>query len=330
MNPENGSELMKLIYKVSKLLVDILITLTIVPGAYLLLFYRRIGSKRLPLTTSLLRAIGIFPIRKHYYEPFFDKGSLENEWEKDRFLPGINLNIKGQLDLLAELKYSDELIGFDLDKKPISKTSFSMRNNSFKSGDAEFLYQMIRFIKPRKVIEIGCGNSTKIIRLAIEGNNSKDGIACSHTCIEPFEQPWLESLEGVNVARSIVENYDFDWGEGLEEGDFLFIDSSHVIRPHGDILKIYLEILPLLRPGVFVHIHDIFTPKNYLKSWMDDDIRFWNEQYLLEAMLTNTKRYQIIAALNFLKTHYYNELRTVCPYLTSDRDPGSFYLKIVE
>ena len=101
-----------------------------------------------------------------------------------------------------------------------------------------------------------------------------------------------------------------------------------MIRPQGDVLKEYLEIFPQLKPGVFVHVHDIFTPKDYLKSWVVDDVRFWNEQYLLEALLTNTNRYEVIAALNFLKNNHYELFSQVCPYITKEREPGSFYFRV--
>ena len=87
-------------------------------------------------------------------------------------------------------------------------------------------------------------------------------------------------------------------------------------------------ILPSLKPGVYVHVHDIFTPKDYLKKWIVDDVKFWNEQYLLEAMLSHSSRYEIIAALNYLKHHHYDSLAKVCPYLSEDREPGSFYFRV--
>ncbi len=79
---------------------------------------------------------------------------------------------------------------------------------------------------------------------------------------------------------------------------------------------------------MYVHVHDIFTPKDYLTKWVVEDVKFWNEQYILEAMISNSSRYKVVAALNYLKHHHYNELLKACPYLTDDREPGSFYLCI--
>ncbi|HAX18069.1 MAG TPA: hypothetical protein DCY00_05695, partial [Actinobacteria bacterium] len=113
----------------------------------------------------------------------------------------------------------------------------------------------------------------------------------------------------------------------LDCNDILFIDSSHMIRPQGDVLYEYLELLPDLNNGVIVHIHDIFSPKDYPEEWVIGDVRFWNEQYLLEAFLTSNSRWKIIGALNFLHHNYYELLIEKCPRLTPDREPGSFYIQ---
>jgi hypothetical protein len=107
----------------------------------------------------------------------------------------------------------------------------------------------------------------------------------------------------------------------------LFIDSSHVIRPHGDVLFEYLEVLPTLKPGVLVHVHDIFSPKNYSARWLVQELRLWNEQYLLEAFLTHNDRWEIICSLNYLKHKQYDRLQAVAPMLTPTGEPGSFYMR---
>ena len=108
----------------------------------------------------------------------------------------------------------------------------------------------------------------------------------------------------------------------------MFVDSSHVIRPQGDVLKEFLEIFPQLASGVYIHVHDIFSPKDYLREWVVNEVRFWNEQYLLEALLSNSNRYEVIGALNYLKHSQYDRLKEVCPYLTPEREPGSFYMRV--
>jgi hypothetical protein len=59
-----------------------------------------------------------------------------------------------------------------------------------------------------------------------------------------------------------------------------------------------------------------------------EDVRLWNEQYILEALLTNNNKIEIISALNFLKNNYFNNLKKCCPYLIKNKEPASIYLRI--
>jgi len=308
--------------------VDAILSVLVIVPARLLLWYRKIGSARLPITTRRLRKIGVFPVRNHYYEPLFNTQQLSHPLATDRHLPGLDFNVPAQLDLLGKLCFAEELKSLHLDRRNDAIDSFQIKNGSFESGDAEFLYQFIRFIKPHKILEIGSGNSTKIARTALARNKDESGGQCEHICVEPYEQAWLEELKGIRVIRSPIEDCPFDWSNELDAGDLLFVDSSHMIRPQGDVLKEYLEIFPQLKAGVVVHVHDIFTPRDYPKSWLVDEVRFWNEQYLLEALLTNSSRYEVIAALNFLQHNHFESLSKVCPYLSEEREPGSFYFRI--
>jgi predicted O-methyltransferase YrrM len=307
--------------------IDLVFSVLSVPAALLMLGYRRFGSQRLRWTTSVLRRIGVFPIRDHYYEPLFRNAHQRGSLSIDRKLPGIDFRDAEQLALLQSLDRADELRELALDKKSQDTSRFQMDNGSFVSGDADFLYQMVRWLKPRKIVEIGSGHSTKIANIAAKRNQAESGLATRHVCIEPYEMAWLESL-GVEVIRKKVEDCDIDWANELNPGDLLFIDSSHMIRPQGDVLAEYLQIIPALKTGVYVHVHDIFTPKDYLPEWLVDNVWFWNEQYLLEALLSNQARYEIVAALNYLKHHHYDTLQQTCPYLTRDREPGSLYFKV--
>jgi hypothetical protein len=308
--------------------IDFILAVLSLPSALILLGYRKFGSGRLPATTRLLKRIGLFPLRNHYYEPLFDDRALKTPLSEDRQLPGVDLNEEGQLSFLGRLTHAGELKALAWDQLTPERNRFSLQQNgSFLSGDAEFLYQFIRTVKPSRIIEIGCGHSTRVAKLARDANAAETGRAASHLCIEPYEMPWLEEL-GIQVLRRKVEDCDLDWTSELQAGDLLFIDSSHVIRPQGDVLYEYLRIIPTLRSGVYVHIHDIFTPKDYLREWVVDEVKFWNEQYLMEALLSNGARYEVIAGLNFLKHHHYAALKQACPYLEPGREPGSFYFRV--
>ncbi|MFD2207938.1 class I SAM-dependent methyltransferase [Kiloniella antarctica] len=311
-----------------KILIKVL-DLLMVPFVFFsgLLFkkVRMIGVRNLPACKSVLLNIGVFPLTNHYYEPQFDMRNIKHSFTKKRSLPGIKWNIQEQLELCDRLIYSHELK--DVPNKRTQITEFYFNNSFFESGDAEYWYQLIRLKKPKKIIEIGSGSSTLLARKAIAKNQKEDpGYSCQHVCIEPYERPWLEEV-GVTIIRSPVEEVGVDFFSMLDGNDILFIDSSHIIRPEGDVLFEYLELLPSLKKGVIVHVHDIFSPRNYLKEWLSTDVVFWNEQYLLEAFLSQNDNWKIIGALNNLHHDYFEKLASVCPYLTKDREPGSFYIQ---
>jgi hypothetical protein len=310
-------------------LIDVGLAILSGPSALVLRLFRSYGAGRLPITRRVLQLIGVFPVLRHYYEPLFDANDLKKPLNAPRALPAIDFNVEGQLMLLKDLVYAEEFEQFVNDEQAnASDSAFRIENRSFLSGDAEFLFQFVRHFKPSRIIEIGSGTSTKIASRALAINSASGGLRPRHICIEPFEQSWLEQLEDIELIRSRVEDCAIDWRNELLAGDLLFIDSSHIIRPQGDVLYEYLEIIPQLANGVLVHVHDIFSPRDYLDRWIRRDVRFWNEQYLLEATLGNTSRYEILAALNQLKHDHYDRLKRVCPYLERDREPGSFYFRV--
>ena len=308
-------------------LLDFLLMPIVAVAALPMKLVRRIGVHKLPVVRKTLQTLGVFPIQNHYYEPMFDTRGLA-DLRQPRHLPGIDLNTNAQLALLASFNDIEGLANLQLTQghgAPIS--SFYFENASFMSGDAELWYHVVRHFKPRRIIEIGSGHSTKIARLAIQRTTEYEpSYECHHTCIEPYEASWLEQL-GVKVIRDKLEDVDQDIFSSLEKNDILFIDSSHIIRPQGDVLVEYLEILPKLATGVIVHIHDIFTPRDYLDEWVHKEILFWNEQYILEAYLSDSSKYEVLLAGNMLKNEFYDLLKSKCPYLTPAREPGSFYIR---
>jgi predicted O-methyltransferase YrrM len=304
---------------------DLFLAPFVYPGAFLLKLIRMAGVHRMPLARKALLQVGVFPIRNHYFEPLFDGRHLGRRLEQARALPGISWEVPGQLDLLESFGYNRELE--NLPAATAGQPRFDFENAAFAPGDAEFLYNMIRLKKPARIFEIGSGHSTLMAMQAINRNRYEDpGYHCQHVCIEPYEQRWLEQT-GVTVVRQRVEELETAFFSELDQDDLLFIDSSHVIRPQGDVLFEYLQLLPTLKAGVIVHIHDIFTPRDYPGQWVRDEVRLWNEQYLLEAFLTGNREWKVVGALNYLHHNHFDELQSSAPFLTRDCQPGSFYMQ---
>jgi hypothetical protein len=304
--------------------VDVFLFPFVYPAGFLLKLIRRGGVHRMPLSKRALLQVGVFPIRNHYYEPKFDTRDLVSS-SVVRELPGVDWNVEGQLALLASFDYSNEIES--VIRQWTGTPAFHFNNDVFEAGDAEFWYSMVRSQKPRTIIEIGSGYSTLIASKAVERNRIEDpGYTCRQICIEPYEAPWLESL-GVTVQRTKVEEVAPEIFGSLQANDILFIDSSHIVRPRGDVLTEYLQILPRLNPGVIVHVHDIFTPRDYPDEWIKEKVFLWNEQYMVEAFLTHNRDWEVLAALNFLHHGFYDRMKAKCPFLAPDNEPGSLYLR---
>jgi hypothetical protein len=285
---------------------DLVLSPLTLAASLLLKFIRIAGVERMPVARFIFRTVGLFPIRNHYYEPLFAPSQLHGNVFVPRVLPGIDWNLDAQIATVGELNaFAGELP--------------DMPAMVFVGADRSFWYSMIRRFRPKRIIEVGSGDSTRIALEAI----ARNGDPCEHICIEPYEQPWLEGK--VHVLRKRLEEVDRSLFSTLEANDILFIDSSHVIRPQGDVLVEFLEILPTLKPGVIVHVHDIFSPRDYPKRWILDEVRLWNEQYLVEAFLSFNCQWEILVALNYLR-HDHPGVYKFLP----DEDPGSLYIRRVQ
>ncbi len=155
---------------------------------------------------------------------------------------------------------------------------------------------------------------------------------CRHVCIDPYKEPWQEGI-GIEILREKIEDIPKTIFENLSFNDILFIDSSHIIRPQGDVLFECLEILPFLKSGVIVHRNDIFTPKDYPDEWIYDRHYLYNEQYLLEAFLSFNTDFRIISAFNYLAHKHRDELSKKCPFFAKQKvhdpiksEPRAFWL----
>ena len=167
-------------------------------------------------------------------------------------------------------------------------------NNGFLPGlDIIGIYTLLTEFKPNKYIEIGSGNSTKVAYKAkIEQKLDTEIIS-----IDPMPRAEIDNLAN-KVIREPFENIDLNILDELNINDILFVDNSHRILPNSDSMVFYLEILPRLKKGVIVHIHDICLPYDYPQFMCD---RFYSEQYgLAMYLLANPKKYETILPNYFI------------------------------
>ncbi|MGA8494329.1 MAG: class I SAM-dependent methyltransferase [Xanthobacteraceae bacterium] len=285
----------------------------------------------LPAVRGLLDRAGVTIVANHYHEPTYGAESIFRDPDVPRALAGIDWNLDAQMQLLAQFDFGAAL--HSLEGRRSHGRTFSYSNGYCGPGDAEALYCMIRHFKPRTIVEVGCGQSTVVAHLAIADAKAEDsGYSCRQICYEPYENPWLEDL-GVEIKRELIERSDLDLFRSLSAGDIVFIDSSHALRPMGDVEFEFLHILPNLPKGVIVQVHDIFSPRDYPAQWLNVERRFWNEQYLLEAFLSFNDEFEIICSLNHLMHLDLAQFKRAFPIL-AERGPdpfvGSFWFRRVK
>jgi hypothetical protein len=205
------------------------------------------------------------------------------------------------------------------------------------AGDGNVYYSLIRHLKPRRIVEVGSGNSTLLASHAIEKCAQEyPGFCCDLIAIEPHPADYLVNIAALTELRRVrLQQTDLAFFETLEAGDILFIDSSHVLKSGGDVWYAYCEIIPRLKPGIYVHLHDISLPKPYPAVYHDAHI-YWNEQYILQALLTGNKRLEVVWAGTYLfKRHCERMQQLFAPEFEQMRslypqaEPSSFWLRVV-
>ena len=257
-----------------------------------------------------------------YYWPIPDRRSLDDAlWSRRSELPGVDMNDAGQARLLERFRatYSNEYETID---------------RAFGEVDAQVLYCMLRRYKPARMIEVGSGASTRLSAAALLKNASEAPAraACDFTAIDPHPSGDVRAgFAGLTrLLERRVQDVPPETFMELAENDVLFIDSSHVLAIGSDVQYEFLEIIPRLKPGVLVHVHDVFLPAEYPKRWVVDG-RFWDEQYLLQAFLAFNDRFEVLWAGHWMHLNHPEQLRAAfSTYDPARAAPGSFWMRRVK
>jgi hypothetical protein len=264
----------------------------------------------------------VFPLV--WYSPFPEPSQVDvSKLKVSRSLPGIKFPVPNSLELLRELtRYSPEVAEFLKGRTG----NLKRWEETFSLCDSGTLYAMLRHLKPRRYIEVGCGYSTRCSTAAL-ARNEQEGHACQSTFIEPYPPPYLTemTLPG-EFLREKIQDVPLERFQKLQAGDVLFLDTSHVIKVQNDVEWDFLHILPLLAPGVIVHIHDIFTPYDYPVEWLVGlpNRGGINEQYAFECFLSGGGPWEVILPVHLLWREQVPLLRQVVD--ANDR-PGSFWFR---
>jgi len=299
--------------------------------------FKRIANKiNKKLFFTLWEKLGFHITINDYYEPIPDTRTLKDDlWQKPSELVGIDMNEEGQINLLSMFssKFKEEYESFPRNKTSIPY-QYYVNNGAFESVDGEILYCMIRHFKPKKIFEIGSGNSTYLSAQAILKNEEEDNdYECELVAIEPYPNDILKAgFPGLSkLIPKKVQDIPLSEFKKLSENDILFIDSSHVLKIGSDVQYEYLEILPRLNKGVIVHAHDIFLPAEYPKEWILKDYRFWTEQYLLQAFLSFNDSFEVLWGGSYMHLRHPDKLEEAfSSYKRDERWPGSFWIRRIK
>lgn len=281
---------------------------------------------------------GFLPVPVHFYSPIPDIGDLETRhvWDVRSPLTGLDFREAAQESLLLELgaAFGQECRWpFDPTGNP---ADFHLNNQSFSYGCAASTHCLIRRCQPHLVLEIGSGNSSRVIAAALEKNRIAAARVGRHIIVDPYPDNALRgsAFPGIEVIAKRVELLDPSFFDVLASGDILFVDSGHTVRIGGDVNFLFLDVLPRLAPGVVVHIHDIAIPYEYSKAYATRETfrQFWTEQYLLQAFLCFNRKFEILLAMNWLMVDRMDIFRRAFPNYDPALHPffsGSFWMRRV-
>lgn len=167
--------------------------------------------------------------------------------------------------------------------------------NDFLPGlDIVALYSFVARLNPDWYVEVGSGNSTKVVRKAITDQHLRTRIIS----IDPFPRAEIDAICDYPMRQPLESLEDLSLFEALSENDIVFVDNSHRVFMNSDVSAFFLDVLPRLKPGVIVQIHDIFLPDDYPPQWIN---RYYSEQYMLACcLLAEGSHYEILMPNHFI------------------------------
>jgi len=240
-------------------------------------------------------------------------------------LNGIDINLDRQRQWLKEMEaFHDEFPYLT----PTS-TRYKIPNQTFAPADAYSLYAFIRQLKPKRIIEVGSGMSSAVM-MDVNEIFFENGIQL--TFVEPFPDLLRQVLRSEDNAQNQilvkkVQDVALSTFESLEENDILFIDSSHVSKMGSDVNYLFFHVLPRLKKGVYVHVHDINVHFEYPWDWIEEG-RTWNEAYLLRGFLMFNSTFSIQYFNSYMAHYYRKEINESLPFMAAaDNSGGSIWMK---
>jgi hypothetical protein len=189
---------------------------------------------------------------------------------------------------------------------------------------------MIRKFRPKRIIEVGSGFSSAAILDTLDRTAGMEGTRC--TFIEPNQGRLLEMLRAADGGRVTIVNRPVQYVpvstfEELEAGDFLFLDTTHIVKTGSDVVFELFEVLPRLASGVLIHFHDVMAGFEYPERWIFEENRSWNEIYTLHVFLMYNDAFEIVFFTAQFLLENSDLIRSECPQLADHPDGGLWIRK---
>ena len=267
-------------------------------------------------------------VPRDFTSPLPDLERLDGDfWDTPRSMEGVDLAIDEAIELLTDrlVPYIGE---FEL---AADRPGYGFASATYGAVDAQVLYALVRWLKPRALVELGSGASSHFIQMAAR-RNAGDGRSLDHRIFDPypFTASPLGLVNGPVVTAIRAEEVDpalFD--QLLGKGDVLFIDTTHTVKTGGDVDHIFSAIVPRLAPGVWVHIHDVFLPYEYPRAWVVDNRRLWAEQYLVHAFLAFNCAFRVRFPATAVSRAAPETVARLVPAFSLGAYPGAFWIERV-
>jgi hypothetical protein len=287
----------------------------------------RLGARRERALERYARGRGYDLVRRGFYSPIPDPAELPPEtWTRRSRLEGIAFDTDAQARFVVD-RIGPHMREFD----PAFETGtsfgrFDIGNGAYEEVDSPLLHAMVRFLRPKRVVELGSGFSSLILGHALEANRA-DGAPSEYRVFDPYPRPFIAEIPALTELRAVrAQDVPLAAFEALAEGDLLFVDTTHTVKVGSDVNRIVLDVLPRLEPGVVVHFHDVFIPWEYHREWIEGDYK-WNEHFLLQAFLSMNPGYEVLISAQALVREHADPIRPLVTGLRESSAPSSFWIR---
>jgi predicted O-methyltransferase YrrM len=268
----------------------------------------------------------------NYYSSLPDLERLDDTvWGRESAMVGVAFDPAAQV-AFAEDRLASYVAELGAPHTADDPLAFHLDNAHFESVDAEIAYAMVRHVRPRRIVELGSGFSTQVLAAAAR-RNADEGAPCELCAYNPYPSERTAAVleRGVPGLTAHIEveaqSLPVDVFAALGAGDILFIDTSHTVKLGGEVVHLFLEVLPRLAPGVVVHVHDIALPYEYDRRYVVDLQMPWAEQYLLQALLCGNPDWDVLFAAQAVTRKQRARLEAIVPSLRERHYPSSFWMR---